>query len=163
MTWCCFIAKARSEFLAANEVWANVKRETFLPYSLERVRHARRQWEVKRPIYGRYVFVDCTPEDWGPIRRQRGVDRLLCHDATPIEIPLRLMAPELARGELRTLTADERARLKARSRWKLLSGPFEGHQAVVQLDNGRDIAVLVQLLGRELGITVAPEALIGSP
>lgn len=163
MTWFCFIASRRAEFLAANEIWLNLRCETFLPYSIERVRHARRQTEAKRPLYSPYVFVQCALGDIGQVGRQRGVERILSDPSGPVAIPDKLLEPELAKGVVRVLTAEQRARIKAGSRWRILDGAFSGHWAKVAVDNGKEIAVLVALLGRELEVTVAPEALIGSP
>src|SRR6195952_4673877 len=62
---------------------------TFLPQIEKTIRHARRLSNVRRPLFGRYLFVslDIHRDAWSPINSTIGVSRLVAQQGQPVAVP----------------------------------------------------------------------------
>jgi transcription antitermination factor NusG len=106
---------------------------TFFPVEMRRVRHARRETDVKRAYLSRYVFVQLLPsQDWNIIQRLPGVSTVAYGSDGPLVIPDRQMAALLLLARPDGLVtrkpppAPLRIILDPGDEVRVLDGPFAG-------------------------------------
>jgi transcriptional antiterminator RfaH len=142
---------------------ANLSRqdfEAYLPrYKRER-RHARRVDTVVRPLFPRYLFVrlDLGRDRWRSVSSTYGVSQMIMSGEMPAPLPDGLVE------ELRGREIDDGfiklslpPGLEVGSRIRLTEGLFVDHVGVIErVADEHRIAILLQLLGREVRVFVPP-------
>ena len=134
--------------------------EAYLPrYKRER-RHARRVDTVVRPLFPRYLFVrlDLGRDRWRSVSSTYGVSQIIMSGEMPAPLPDGLVE------ELRGREIDDGfiklgllPGLKVGSRIRLTEGLFVDHVGVIErVADEHRIAILLQLLGREVRVFVPP-------
>lgn len=134
--------------------------EAYLPrYKRER-RHARRIDTVVRPLFPRYLFVrlDLGRDRWRSVSSTYGVSQMIMSGEMPAPLPDGLVE------ELRHREIDDGfiklglpPGLKVGSRIRLTEGLFVDHVGVIErLADERRVAILLDLLGREVRVFVTP-------
>ena len=166
MTWHAVYTNPRSEFLAAGDLFVSGYETLLLHYWHEGF-HARHLTKVKKPYFPRYVFAELP--DGNAVYaalNTRGVHSLVSTMDGPLTIPSAVIDALKRRGDgngLVDVSVAKREKLRQGDRLRILSGPFAGFWALIELDNGSDISVWVELLRRKLRVNVAPDALVCSP
>jgi transcriptional antiterminator RfaH len=137
----------------------------YFPRYLHKRRHARRVDIVTRPLFPRYLFValDLGRDRWRAIQSTFGVSNLVSAGDTPLAIPDAVVEEIRAReGEDGLVTLGLPAGLKSGSPVKLTDGIFAEYRGVIdRIADDRRVAVLIELLGREVRVFV-PAASIGT-
>jgi len=143
----------------------NLRRQgfrTYLPRYARRRRHARREDTVARPLFPRYVFValDLARDRWRAIHSTFGVSRLVLASEAPLPVPDgvvdEIRARETGDG---LVTLGLPANLGPGSRVRLIEGIFADARGMLErIVDERRVAVLLELLGREVRVLVAPAA-----
>jgi transcriptional antiterminator RfaH len=141
----------------------NLRRQgfaTYLPRYARRRRHARRQEVVTRPLFPRYLFValDLGRDRWRPINSTFGVNRLVLAGDEPLPVP------EGVVDEIRAREDDDGfvalglpAGLGPGSPVRLIDGIFADAKGVLErIADDRRVAILLELLGREVRVFVSP-------
>lgn len=138
---------------------------TYLPRYLRSRRHARRTDVVTRPLFPRYMFValDLALDRWRSINSTYGVSHLMLAGEEPIAIP------EGVVDEIRSRESEDGfvalglpAGIGAGSPVRLVDGIFADAKGVLErIADGRRVAVLLELLGREVRVFV-PAASVGT-
>ena len=127
----------------------------YLPVYRRRVRHARRNELVLRPLFPGYLFVQLDPElhRWRSINGTVGVQRILTDGDTPRQVPERIIE-EIVRRE------DEEGAVKLApptfapgQAVRLTDGPFADVSALFEeaRDDNR-VILLLSLLGRKVRV-----------
>ena len=139
--------------------------KTFLPQIEKTIRHARRLTNVRRPLFGRYLFVslDIDQDRWSPINSTIGVSRLVAQEGRPAAVPFGIVETLLAHSDDAGLTRLDHA-LAQGQRVRILSGPLADFTAtIMRLDARRRVDVLLEVMGSAVSVsldrsTLAPAA-----
>jgi len=138
---------------------------TYLPFYRRRVRHARRNDVVQRPLFPGYLFVQLDPDlqRWRSINGTVGVRRILTEGDRPRSVPDCVVEEILARQ-------DETGAVKLLSPAfapgqpvRLLAGPFADVAALFEeaRDDNR-VILLLSLLGRKVRVVAPVEEVIAA-
>jgi len=143
----------------------NLERQGFvvyLPKYRKRRRHARRVERVLRPLFPRYLFVHFDPRhtQWRAINGTYGVVHLIAHGSLPVPVPNIVIDAIRGRedddGAVAQLPLDT---LAPGQRLEILDGPLAWHSGqFLRLNDNERIVLLLDLLGRQVAVTVSPDA-----
>jgi transcriptional antiterminator RfaH len=146
----------------------NLRRQgftTYLPRYLRRRRHARRTETVARPLFPRYLFValDLARDRWRAVHSTIGVSHLVVAGEEPIPVPRGVVEEIRAReGNDGFVALGLPAGVQLGSQVRLIDGIFADAKGVLErIADDRRVAVLLELLGREVRVFV-PAAAIGT-
>jgi transcription elongation factor/antiterminator RfaH len=159
--WYAVHTKPHREFSAQMQLGTQGFR-TFLPRHRKTVRHARKLRTVSAPLFPRYLFValDLSRDRWRSVNGTFGVTRLVMGEEGPVPVPRgvveSLVATCRAGGHL-----DLGAALGPGDRVRVLAGPFADLVGdLIRIDAAGRVRVLLRLLGGEVPVSIAREALI---
>lgn len=127
--------------------------EVFAPTLLRTVRHARQFRTKLAPLFPGYLFVnvDLAEARWRSINGTRGVRSIVSAGERPLPVPDSVIAA-LQPNETRP------APLEPGTQLEIVSGPFAGLLAQLErLDGGTRVAVLMQLIGGSVSVTLPLE------
>ena len=137
--------------------------ETYVPRYLRTRRHARRADVVARPLFPRYLFVkfDLDRDRWRAINSTFGVSHLVCVGDEPVAVPHGVVEEIRSREDGDGyVTIGLAAGLRPGSEVRLIDGLFAESQGIIdRTDGDRRVAVLLELLGREVRVFV-PAAVV---
>lgn len=146
----------------------NLRRQgfsTYLPRYVRRRRHARRHEMVARPLFPRYLFVALDParDRWRAIHSTFGVNHLVLAGEEPLPVPDgvvdEIRARENGDGFVKLGLP---AGIGPGSQVRLIDGVFADATGVLErIADDRRVAILLELLGREVRVFVSP-AYIGA-
>jgi transcriptional antiterminator RfaH len=159
--WYVVRSRPHKEFYAAANL-QNQAFRTFIPQISKTIRHARRTKTVLAPLFPRYLFVslDLSRDRWRSVRGTFGVSCLVMDGDRPRPVPQGLVEQLIATTN-ETHGVDFRERLTLGQSVRFLTGPFaEKIGRLVNLDDADRVAVLLEILGAEREIAVAPEVLM---
>ncbi len=139
----------------------HLRRQSFavyLPRYLRQRRHARKSEIVSRPLFPRYLFVllDLTKDRWRSIQSTFGVSHLVTAGDEPLHVPDRVVEEIRAREDSEGyVQLGLPAGVGPGSQIRLLDGVFADSKGVLErISDERRVAVLLQLLGREVRVFV---------
>lgn len=146
----------------------NLRRQgfrTYLPRYKRSRRHARKTQMVARPLFPRYLFVglDLSMDRWRSIQSTIGVSQLVLAGDHPASLPAGVVE------EIRQREAEDGlveiglpAGVKPGSKVRLIDGIFAENKGVIErIADDRRVAILLELLGREVRVFV-PAASVGT-
>ena len=137
----------------------------YLPRYLKRRRHARRVEIVAAPLFPRYLFVaiDLTAQRWRSVFSTVGVSHMVCHGECPRRSPRRSF-PTSRRARMRTATFASRSpEFKKGDKIRVLEGVFADCLGLYEgMRDSERVAILLDLLGRKVRVTVDAQALVAS-
>jgi transcriptional antiterminator RfaH len=136
--------------------------DSYLPQVRRSVRHARRQSDVLRPLFPRYLFValDVEIAGWRSVQGTFGVRSLVMEGDRPLPVPRglveRMIAASDADGRI-----DLQCDLAPGSPVKFLRGPFADRLGTLaaRRDSER-VAVLLEILGATREVMTDPADLL---
>ena len=145
---------------------AHLKRqgfEVYLPKIKTTRRHARRVETVVRPLFPCYLFIrfDDKTTHWRPICSTIGVSHLLTAGERPLVVPMWVIAQLRQREDINGLfsCAGEKPFSKG-DPIKITIGPLAEHSGVFDhLNDSQRVAVLLEIMGREVKTLVPLEAI----
>ncbi len=130
----------------------------FLPeISIEKLR--RKTLEVvQEPLFPRYLFIslgtDLASQSWAPIRSTLGVSRLVTFGQIPAKIDASLVAVIRAHNEA---AISPTRYFAAGDQVIVTEGPFQGLDAIYQMDDGENRAmVLLHFMNKQVKLSVPP-------
>ena len=134
---------------------------TYLPRRWTLRRHARRQERVARPLFPRYLFValDVCTQRWRSVHSTVGVSRLVCRGDAPAPVPEGVVEQLIEQqDELGCIRFAPRFRRGDRVR--ILDGAFADLLGLYEeMTDTQRVTLLLDLLGRQVRVIVAPENL----
>ncbi len=146
----------------------NLQRQGFavyLPRYLKTRRHARKTETVTRPLFPRYMFVslDLGRDRWRSVLSTFGVQSLVFSGDRPGEIAGDVVAAIRAREGEDGYIAFSPPRIAAGAPIRILDGIFEDAVGVFErVADKRRVAVLLQLLGREVKALLPSESVVAA-
>jgi len=130
---------------------------TYLPRYLKRRRHARRVDTIAAPLFPRYLFVsiDLSVQRWRSIFSTVGVSRIVCNGETPTAVSSQVIDSLRAREHDGLVKLDLRPSFRIGDKVRLLDGAFADCLGLYEgLKDGDRVALLLDLLGRKVRVTV---------
>jgi len=156
--WFVVQTNSRAEYRALIDL-AGMGFRAFLPmfvkYSRPKKRGEPERSEIQ-PLFPRYMFVSFDPQadQWRRIFGARGVHRLFTTmGEKPVPVRRGVVEGLQAQGRAGDGVIDDRAEafpaIEAGSLYRVMDGPFAGHQGVCALSEGKRVRLLLSLLGGE--------------
>jgi transcription elongation factor/antiterminator RfaH len=139
----------------------NLRRQGYEVWTpmLERTRkHARRTDIISAPLFPGYLFVslDCKTEPWRAIDSTFGVRRILCRGEHPCPVQRGFIETLKAATDDRGVLAMTADNIEPGQPVRVLDGPFADQVGtLLRLANKERIALLLNLLGREVEVEVS--------
>jgi len=130
---------------------------TYLPRYLKRRRHARRVDTVAAPLFPRYLFVsiDMGVQRWRSIFSTVGVSRIVCNGEMPTAVSDHVIENLRSREHDGLVKLDSRPSFRIGDKVRLLDGAFADCLGLYEgLKDGDRVALLLDLLGRKVRVTV---------
>ena len=159
--WIVAHCHANAEFKAE----VHLKRQgfdVFLPRYKTTRRHARRVETVIRPLFPRYLFIkfDEQTTHWRPIRSTVGISHIISAGERP------LIAPPWVVEQLRQRQDDDgmfssvpKLRFEKGDAVQITDGAFSDRRGIFDgLNNSQRVAVLLDVMGRQVRTLVPSEA-----
>lgn len=156
--WHVVHTNARAEYRGLIELAAMGFRPylpMFVHYTRPKKRGEPERSEVL-PLFPRYMFVSFDPhrDQWRRIFGCRGVSRLFTTlGEKPVPIRRGVVESLQARGRAGDGVIDERAEafptIEAGTIYRVMDGPFAGHQGLCALSEGKRVRLMLSLLGGE--------------
>ena len=150
---------------AEDRAKSNLERQNFevyLPKYQKFRRHARRVDRVRRPLFPRYLFVRFDPDRsrWRAISGTVGVTHLVSHGEQPTAVPDKIVDAIKARhNDSGLVVLNSPQAFRPGQKLEIVDGPLAWHSAVFErLDDNERVVVLLELLGRQVNVTVSTEA-----
>ena len=135
---------------------------TYLPRYMKRRRHARRVEHVPAPLFPRYLFVgiDMAAQRWRSIFSTVGVSCLVCSGDMPQPVSDQIVAALHAReDEAGFVQLDLRPSFRVGDKICVLDGALAGCFGLCEgMKDSERVAVLLDLLGRKVRVTVDAES-----
>ena len=134
---------------------------TYLPLRWALRRHARRQERVARPLFPRYLFVslDLCTQRWRSVHSTVGVSHLVCRGDTPTPVPQDVVAQLIAQHD-ETGCVRFTSSFRRGDRLRILCGAFADVVGLYEeMTDTQRVTLLLNLLGRQVRVVVAPDNL----
>ena len=117
---------------------------------------------VQEPLFSRYLFIcldtHLSGKSWTPIRSTQGVSRLVTFGGEPARIDSELI--DALRSQANLTNGEPQRLFKHGDRVQIREGSFNGFEAVYQMSNGENRAmVLIEILSKLVKLTLAPGSL----
>jgi transcriptional antiterminator RfaH len=117
---------------------------------------------VQEPLFARYLFIQLdscnSGKSWAPIRSTLGVSRLVSFGTEPAKVDARLI--EALQANNRSLCEEPQRLFKPGDPVQIKDGAFAGLQAIYQMPNGENRAmVLIEILTKAVKLTLSPASL----
>lgn len=136
--------------------------ESWVPKLLRTRRHARRIEQIQAPMFPGYLFVklNLDAQAWRSINGTYGVRRLLCANDQPAPISHGFVETLQQTMDSDGLISMPKDAFHVGDKVRLVRGPFADMIAtLVRLADGDRVAVMLNVLGREVKALVSRRAL----
>lgn len=124
----------------------------------ERKIRRNRPFEFFAPLFPSYIFValDLEKDQWGPVVRTKGVERMLMIDGErPAPLPNDAAERWIGRADCTGLIDFTRPTFALGAAVRASTGPFEGHVGEFDgLDSCQRVAVLFNVMGRKCRVVL---------
>lgn len=161
MFWYVIHTKPRQEQRAL----LNLERqgyECYLPLLAVEKLHKGKLSVVEEPLFARYLFIRLdvseSGKSWGPIRSTKGVSHLVTFGKEFAKVDEQLI--ETLRAHREVLSSQPQRLFEQGERVLITEGPFRGLEAIYQMSNSENRAmVLIELLSKPALLKVSPASL----
>ena len=160
--WYVANTRAKDEHRAA----LNLRRQGFVVYLRcysKRRSHARRIDYVRAALFPKYVFINLNLDDshWACINSTRGIHHLITVGNRPSQVPFGIVEEIKSReGEGGLVSLNRQFNIKKGDRVTVTSGAFCDQSGIFERqDDENRIVILLQLLGREIKVSLPPAAI----
>ena len=136
--------------------------ECYLPVLTAEKLCQRGMYVVEEPLFARYLFIrldtSLSGKSWGSIRSTKGVSCLVTFGTEPAKIDERLI--EILRAQKDVLCSQPQRLFTQGERVLVTDGPFTGIEAIYQMNDGENRAmVLIELLSKPTQLKISPASL----
>lgn len=135
--------------------------EAYCPMIIKHIRHARRAYDAKRPLFPGYVFVERPAERtlWRPLLGTFGVRSVVCHGEVPSLLPLGFVE-DLKTREIEGAIQKPETPFKPGQTVTIAGGAFEGLVGqILSLRDDDRVLMLINLLNRQTRVHVEKKML----
>jgi len=137
---------------------------SYLPRYLKQRRHARRTEIVPAAVFPRYLFValDLEHARWRSIRSTVGVSHLICNGDMPMPVPRGIVEDIRGREDERGyVVLGRQIPFRPGDTVRIGAGAFADQIGMFECMNDEArVVLLLELLGREIRVTVPLEAIV---
>jgi len=160
--WIAVVTQVNSENLAiANLVQQGY--ESYCPYILKTIRHARKTEQVKRPLFPGYVFValDLEADQWRAIQSTRGVRSIVQFGKRLGRLPVGFIEALISQENSGCLSIDKISKpLSVGEVVRVENNAFNGLIGkVLSVDSKDRIWVLLDILKQSIKVAISREDL----
>lgn len=157
--WLVAMTRPHKESLALERL-GQQNFETYCPLVNKRVRHARRAFDARRPLFPSYVFILYRPElRWQAIRSTIGVRSIVGRGDEPSLLDGRFVEALRAR-EVDGVVASPSTPFEVGQKVSITRGAFADIVAeIVELRDERRVLLLLDLLGGKVKTMVSSDAI----
>ncbi|MGO9171312.1 MAG: transcription termination/antitermination protein NusG [Rhodomicrobium sp.] len=134
----------------------------FCPMTLTHIRHARRAYDAKRPLFPGYVFVEqpSLQQQWRPLLGTSGVRTVLMSGERPAKLPAGFIESLKAR-EVDGSICKPVTPFQIGQRVTIQGGPFDGIAGqIIEMREHDRILVLLDLLKRQTRVHIDAKRLM---
>ncbi len=159
-SWFVVRTRVRTEEMAARHL-ANQGFTAYLPRYRRRVRHARRNEIVLRPLFPGYLFVQLDPQRcrWRSINGTFGVQSILTQGDALLAVADSIIAEIKAREDTDGTVKLSRASFAPGQVVRLIEGPLADLSGLFEeMRDENRVVLLVSLLGRQVRMQVPAAA-----
>ena len=149
----------REEFAIENLVRQNY--EAYCPMIVKRIKHARRAYDAKRPLFPGYIFV-ARPDQrhlWRPLLGTFGVRSVVCNGETPSLLPAGFVESLKAR-EIEGAIQKPVSPFKPGQSVAVNGGPFDGLVGqILEIRESDRVLLLLNLLNQQTRVHIEKKML----
>ena len=149
----------REEFAMENLVRQDY--EAYCPVIVRRIKHARRAYDAKRPLFPGYVFVERPAERhlWRPLLGTFGVRSVVCNGETPSLLPVGFVENLKAR-EIDGAIQKPVSPFKPGQSVTINGGPFDGLVGqILEIRESDRVLLLLNLLSQQTRVHIETKML----
>lgn len=147
--WYLVYTKPKAEITASS----NLERQDFTIYlpkiSIERRLRKRYVTQIE-PLFPRYLFIklNCTTDDWSPIRSTPGVSSIVRFGSFPLQVPEPLIDLLKSNENDQGLQDFEAKKLKKGDKIRILEGVMAGYEGIFEAESKNDrVTILLNISG----------------
>ena len=136
--------------------------KAYCPTIIKHIRHARRAYDGRRPLFPGYVFVEepGLGQRWRPLLSTYGVRTVIMYDERPAKLPEGFVEGLKAR-EVDGIVGKPEAPFQVGQTVTIRGGAFDGLIAqIVEMKSNDRVMVLLDLLKRKTPVHVSVEKLV---
>jgi transcriptional antiterminator RfaH len=130
--------------------------EAYCPMIVKRIKHARRVYDTKRPLFPGYIFVErpARRQLWRPLLGTFGVRSVVCNGETPSLLPAGFVESLKAR-EIDGAIQKPEMPFKPGQSVTINSGPFDGLVGqILEIRESDRVLLLLNLLNQQTRVHV---------
>ncbi len=160
--WYLVYTKPRAEFIAQE----NLQRQgytTYLPLIRTTRRRRSRYISSIEAMFSRYLFIElnCTTDNWAPIRSTTGVSNMVRFSGLPIAVPLQLINFFRASENEEGLLLLEEKTFNPGDKVRIIDGVFEGLRGIFQAKTSKErVCVLLNIAGQYTRVNISKHELM---
>jgi len=134
--------------------------EAYCPMIVKRIKHARRAYDAKRPLFPGYVFVERPAQHlWRPLLGTFGVRSVVCNGETPSLLPAGFVESLKAR-EMDGAIQKPESPFKPGQSVAINGGPFDGLVGqILEIRESDRVLLLLNLLNQQTRVHVETKML----
>ena len=147
--WYLIYTKPRAEQSALE----NLERQNYSVYlpkmNVDRRHRGRYNTQIE-PMFPRYLFIqlNCTTDNWSPIRSTLGVSSLVRFGEYPLHVPENLIELLKANEDKYGIQAIETKKFTKGDRVRILDGAMSGCEGIFESDKSKDrVTILLNIAG----------------
>ena len=136
--------------------------EAYLPRYRRRIRHARREKIVLRPLFPRYLFVrlDLEKDQWRSINGSVGVSYIMCNGDEPLAVPQGVIEGIVQRESEDGAVSLAPQEFSRGERVFISEGPFAEYTGIFEeMTDDMRVILLLDLMGRKVRVKTPIRAL----
>ncbi len=144
----------REEFAIENLVRQDY--QAYCPMIVKRIKHARRAYDAKRPLFPGYVFVERPGETqlWRPLLGTFGVRSVICNGETPSLLPAGFVESLKAR-EIEGAIQKPTSPFQPGQSVAIVGGPFDGLVGqIIEFRESDRVLLLLNLLSQQTRVHI---------
>jgi len=155
-SWYLIYTKPRAEKLAQD----NLQRQeftTYLPLIQETHRYRGKYVSRIEPMFPRYLFIqlNCTTDNWSPIRSTLGVSSIVRFGAYPMQVPESLLDALQEREDENGIQSVSEKEFQSGDRIRIIEGAMAGLEGIYESKTSKErVIVLLNIAGQHTRVNI---------
>jgi len=154
--WYLIYTKPKAEKVA----YENLQRQEFhvyLPFVKLSKRRQRKYVEVVEPMFPRYLFIqlNCTSDNWSPIRSTLGVSSIVRFGAYPMQVPDSLIEGFEGNEDEHGFQQITSKEFKTGDRIQIIDGAMAGYEGIFERETSKErVTILLNIAGQHTRVSM---------